>query len=106
MTVQLGSHVYIDFGRHLIQKHDTTISLSPTELRLLCRLSMSLNQVVPIKTLIAHTWVVDAEQVSSHQLHVYIGKVRKKLEDNPCQPEYILNVQNVGYVLCSQHQNT
>ena len=38
----------------------------------------------------------------AHYLHVYVARLRKKLEDDPQQPRYLLTEPGVGYRLLAE----
>jgi DNA-binding winged helix-turn-helix (wHTH) protein len=47
----------------------------------------------------ARILVVDDEPAILRKLHVYVARLRKKLEDDPQQPRYLVNEPGIGYRL-------
>ncbi|UHA74986.1 winged helix-turn-helix domain-containing protein [Paenibacillus sp. 481] len=99
--ITLEKDCYIDIDRSLIIKNEQQIPLSRLELRLLQRLARNMGEVVPFNTLIAHVWCSDEEcgYFDIQKLHVFIYRLRSKIEDNPQQPKYIVRARKLGYVL-------
>ncbi len=75
-------------GRH--------IALTPTETRILHRLMASPDRVVSRDDLAAFA-VGYLADVSNNQIDVYIGRIRRKLGDDPNDPKYLLTVRSRGY---------
>ncbi len=73
------------------------VLLTPTELRLLECLMRNQEIVMRRETLTERTWGYDAFE-ESNRLEVYIRRLRKKIEWNPEQPEYIHTMRGIGYV--------
>jgi two-component system response regulator RegX3 len=73
------------------------VLLTPTELRLLECLMRNQGIVMRRETLTERTWGYDAFE-ESNRLEVYIRRLRKKIELNPEQPEYIHTMRGIGYV--------
>ncbi len=86
----------IDFARRQViaggQRHD----LSPTEYRLLYHLVNNAGWVMPYETLLAKAWGYEYRE-ETHYLRIYVGYLRKKIEKNPADPQYILTERSVGY---------
>jgi two-component system, OmpR family, response regulator RegX3 len=74
-----------------------SVLLTPTELRLLECLMRNQGIVMRRETLTERTWGYDAFE-ESNRLEVYIRRLRKKIEWNPEQPEYIHTMRGIGYV--------
>jgi DNA-binding response OmpR family regulator len=86
----------IDPQRQLVWRGGTPVHLSPTEFRLLCTLLRHGGDVVSHEDLLTEVWgslCVD----SPNYLSIYIGYIRKKLEEDPARPEYIQTKWGVGY---------
>lgn len=83
---------------HSVALNGRKISLSPIEFRLLACLASGPGHVFTHQTLMSRVW--GAEYVDSRQyLHIYIGYLREKLEDDPANPQMLLNAWGVGYKL-------
>jgi len=76
------------------------VTLTPMEMRILQRLMSSPNRVVSRDDLAMYAagYVADT---SSNQIDVYIGRIRKKLGDDPNDPKYIATIRGSGYKFLS-----
>jgi two-component system KDP operon response regulator KdpE len=93
--IRVGNAV-IDFAARTIVKGDTASHLTPKELELLRYLTQHANQAVSHRELLQAVWGPDyGDQVD--YLRVFIRSLRKKLEADPDQPEYITTEPWVGY---------
>ena len=45
-----------------------------------------------------------AYQTESHYLHVYVSHLRRKLEQDPARPRYILTEPGAGYRFVAPHE--
>jgi len=86
----------IDFAARTVANGATTIHLTPKELDLLRYLMQHANEAVSHRELLQAVWGPDyGDQVD--YLRVFIKNLRKKVELNPEQPEYITTEPWVGY---------
>ncbi len=86
----------IDFGARAISHGARTAHLTPKELDLLRYLTQHANQAVPHRELLQAIWGPDyGDQVD--YLRAIIKNLRKKVEINPDQPQYILTEPWIGY---------
>ena len=86
----------IDFGTRTVSLGSTTHRLTPKELDLLRYLTQRTNQAVPHRELLQAVWGPDyGDQVE--YLRVFIMNLRKKIEPNPDNPEYIVTEPWIGY---------
>jgi len=93
--IRAGSLV-IDFAARTVTNGDASFHLTPKELDLLRYLTQHANQAVPHRELLQAVWGPDyGDQVD--YLRVFIKSLRKKIEPNPEQPEYIITEPWVGY---------
>ena len=73
-------------------------TLTPGEHDLLCVLLRNRGRVLT-REFIAECLSGCTDLVRGRTIDVQIGRLRKKLESDPCQPEIIRSVRGVGYVL-------
>ena len=72
------------------------IHLTRTEFDVLDTLSEHPRQAFTRRQLIARVW--DGDWVGDeHLVDIHIGNVRRKLDDDPAAPQYILTVRGIGY---------
>jgi two-component system KDP operon response regulator KdpE len=86
----------IDLERRQVQLRGESVQLTPTEFRLLSTLLRNVGRVVSHEELIREVWGMD-ESASLASLKVYIHYLRRKIEDRPRKPYYLLAEWGVGY---------
>ncbi len=95
--VNCGDLVVDLVGRH-VMKNDKEIKLTPTEYEILKVLAQNIGKVLTHKYLLKSVWG-NAYNEDTHYIRVYIGQLRRKVEENPAQPKYIITESGVGYRL-------
>jgi two-component system, OmpR family, KDP operon response regulator KdpE len=96
--LQLGS-VTVDLSRRMAEHADgREVRLTPLEHRILETLARHADRVVAHGTLIKEVWGPHRDD-DSRSLRVYIGSLRRKLEENPGRPRHIVTEPGVGYRL-------
>jgi two-component system KDP operon response regulator KdpE len=88
--------VVVDFSRRIVSRSGEEIHLTPIEYRLLAVLIANAGKVMTHRHLLREVWGPSYSQ-SSHYLRVYVGNLRRKLEDDPAQPKHFLTETGVGY---------
>jgi DNA-binding response OmpR family regulator len=91
----------IDLGAHEVRKSGSAVDLTPTEFKLLQALAENADHVLTREQLLDHVWDLRADGVYTRTVDVHIGRLRKKIEDDPDKPRYIVTVAGVGYKLPS-----
>ena len=86
----------VDLARRSVERNGTVIHLTPIEYRLLCYLIANPDCVLTHRQLLKNVWG-PAHLEDSHYVRVYMGYLRKKIEDNPSRPQHILTEAGVGY---------
>lgn len=94
--LRIDDRLSVDFNRHQVIVNEERIDLRPTEYRLLNHLIQNAGWVVPHETLLAKVWGYEYRD-ETHYLRLYINYLRKKIEDDPAKPYYILTERGVGY---------
>jgi two-component system KDP operon response regulator KdpE len=94
--VVLAGSVEIDLARHIVTRGDEEVKLTPTEYNLLAFLAANAGRVLTHSTILAHVWGW-AESNNVEYLRVYMMQLRKKLEDDPRHPQFLLTEPGVGY---------
>ncbi len=87
-----------DLAGHLVFLHGQEVSLTPIEFRLLAVMVKYAGRVVTHRQLLKEVWGPHLTD-ESHYLRVFVHQLRRKLEDDPTRPKYILTETGVGYRL-------
>ena len=95
-VLEVDERLSVDFNRHQVIVEGDRIDLRPTEYRLLNHLIQNAGWVVPHETLLAKVWGYEYRD-ETHYLRLYINYLRKKIEQDPANPVYILTERGVGY---------
>ncbi|HBS60585.1 MAG TPA: DNA-binding response regulator [Firmicutes bacterium] len=88
--------VTIDLSHRRVTRAAEEVRLTPTEYELLKTLATHMGKVLTHKQLLKTVWG-NAYQNDTQYLRVYINQLRRKVEDNPTQPRYIITESGVGY---------
>jgi two-component system KDP operon response regulator KdpE len=86
----------IDLAWHVVTKNGEEVKLTATEFNLLAYLAANRGRVLTHQSILAHVWdPADADH--TEYLRVYMRQLRKKLEEDPEQPKYLITEPGVGY---------
>lgn len=88
--------VTIDFKRHEATKGGQPIDLSPREFQLLAYFIEHKGEIVTREKLLDAVWDYNAIPFT-RTVDMHIAKLRKKVEDNPGDPKYVVTVHRLGY---------
>lgn len=91
----------VDQVKRLVQMDGKDIHLTPIEYRLLTTLVRHAGRVVSQRQLLKDVWG-PAHTDQAHYLRVYMGTLRRKLEQDPARPRYLLTEPGVGYRLAAE----
>jgi len=94
-VVRFGT-ITVDFGHRRVLRGDAEVHLTPTEYDLLRVLLRNRDRVLTQRHLLREVWG-PAYQDEAQTLRVFIGQLRRKIEDDPAQPRYIRTEIGVGY---------
>lgn len=99
-SIMATGELTIDFAQHLVTLAGKLLALTPTEYRLLAYLAQNVGRIITQDLLLEHVW--GPEYLGEgHMLQVNINRLRRKLEEDPAHPRYILTMIGVGYSLAS-----
>lgn len=92
------SDVAVDVKKHEARRAGELLSLTPTEFNLLVTLMNNAGRVLSCKYLVKQVHNYDLSEYDSRSMiRVHIKHLRHKIERDPNNPEYILNVRGLGY---------
>lgn len=86
----------IDFDRRLIRVRGEDVHLTQVEFKIVALLARNSGRVMTYDAIISHVWGPYADD-NNRILRVNMANIRRKLEKNPAQPEYIYTEIGVGY---------
>lgn len=86
----------VDLARREVSLASERVALTPTEYDLLRSLVQNAGKVMTHKQLLRQVWGAPYEE-EAHLLRVNISNLRRKIEPNPDQPQFILTEPGVGY---------
>ena len=96
-TAQWTFHqLRIDLVARVVWKNDQVLKLTQTEFNLLVFFAKNEGRVLTHQQLLKEIWGVGS-QMETQYLRVFVGTLRKKIEDNPNQPEHLITENGVGY---------
>ena len=92
------SDVLVDVKKHEVRRGNELLNLTPTEFNLLVTLMNNAGRVLSCKYLVKQVHNYDLSEFDSRSMiRVHIKHLRHKIERDPNNPEYILNVRGLGY---------
>ena len=94
--IEVDERLKLDFERREIWVDGELVKLRPTEYRLLYHLVQNAGWVVTHDQILAKVWGYEYRD-EPHYVRLYINYLRKKLEEDPANPKYILTERGVGY---------
>ena len=98
--LELGPKLALELHRRVAEVDGVTVTLTPTESRLLYALAANLGQTVTTETLLARGWA-DTEDADPSYVWVTMRRLRQKVEVDPAKPAHLLTVRGIGYRLVS-----
>ena len=95
-TTFTSGNLEINFPARRVTLDGSEIKLTPTEFTLLQQMVINADKVLTHSMLLQKVW---GEEYFSEKeyLRVFIGRLRRKIEDDPENPRHIVTVPGVGY---------
>lgn len=91
----------IDMLNHCVKKKNEIIKLTSTEFSILSLMAQNAGKVLTHQYLLKEVWGV-AYQSQPQYLRVFIAQLRKKIENDPSFPAFILTESGIGYRFSEQ----
>jgi DNA-binding response OmpR family regulator len=88
----------VDTVRHEVELDGRSIDTTPAEFKILACLAASPGRAFTRQQLLEHAFGFD-HYVFDRTVDVHVMNLRKKIEDEPARPRYLLTVYGVGYKL-------
>lgn len=98
-----GNHIFfqtddliVDLSARIVKKKNELIKLTATEFNLLALFIKNNGRVLTHQYLLKEVWGPSFISESQY-LRVFVAQLRKKIENDPNKPEYIITESGVGY---------
>ncbi len=89
--------IQVNIDSHEVFVDNELVVLSAKEFEILEILIKNPKRIYSMKQLFQMVWKMDSLDNDARTIMVYISNLRKKIEKNPSNPQYIVNVRGVGY---------
>jgi two-component system KDP operon response regulator KdpE len=86
----------VDLSQHVVKRRGEIIKLTRTEYELLAYLVSHHGKVLTHKELLHNVWGPEYGEESEY-VRVFINQLRRKIEDDPSNPQFILTEPRIGY---------
>jgi two-component system, OmpR family, KDP operon response regulator KdpE len=86
----------VDLSQHVVKRRGEIIKLTRTEYELLAYLVSHHGKVMTHKELLHNVWGPEYGEESEY-VRVFINQLRRKIEDDPSNPQFILTEPRIGY---------
>ena len=90
--------IRIDFRQHEVTRAGTAVALTPIEFRLLKYLNQHRGNIITREELLENVWSADGGMLS-RTVDVHVAGLRKKIEEDPRYPRFLLTIKGAGYKL-------
>lgn len=95
-TTLVAGDLEIDLTARTVKKSGFIIKLTATEYNLIALLARHEGSVLTHQFILKEIWGL-GYQTETQYLRVFVGTLRKKIEDNPNKPQHIITESGVGY---------
>jgi two-component system KDP operon response regulator KdpE len=95
-TIIFSGDLEIDLVARTVKKNNEVVKLTSTEFNLLSLFTQNEGRVLTHQFILKEIWGA-GYQSETQYLRVFVGTLRKKIEDNPNKPKYIITESSVGY---------
>ncbi|MFN8154169.1 MAG: response regulator transcription factor [Bacteroidia bacterium] len=94
--VSIFGDLQIDFAARTVTRNNNLIKLTTTEYQLLSLFAKNEGRVLTHQYILKEIWGT-GYQTETQYLRVFVGTLRKKIEEHPNQPQHIITESGVGY---------
>jgi two-component system KDP operon response regulator KdpE len=91
-----GEDLEVDVERHRVLRRGMPVGLTATEFRILVTLMREPGRVLSPRQIVTAVWGSEYADETGY-IRRYVWHLRRKLEEDPKRPRYILNERSVGY---------
>ena len=100
-TVFSVGELQMDFDKHIAHLNNAEVHLTPMEYNLLSFLFRNMGKVLTAGNIIREIWGV-GYGTDTQALRALMAGLRRKIEENPAKPRYIMTEIGVGYRLADE----
>jgi two-component system KDP operon response regulator KdpE len=90
--------IHIDFARREVTVGGKEVHLTPTEYKILALLAQNAGKVLTHRQILREVWG-PAYVSHPHYVRVHMAELRKKVEEDPARPQWVVTEPGVGYRL-------
>jgi DNA-binding response OmpR family regulator len=94
-SIRIGD-IELDSARRRVRKNSALVRLTPTEFNLLHYLMLHAGLAMAHSRILGAVWGVEYGGELEY-LRTYVRQLRKKLEDDPAEPKYLLTDASYGH---------
>jgi two-component system KDP operon response regulator KdpE len=95
-TVLKFGSLKIDMTNHVLRKNENVVKLTATEFALLSLLARNSGRVLTHQYILKEIWGYSYIEQTQY-LRVFVAQLRKKIEDNPSKPAFLITESGIGY---------
>ena len=93
----------IDFNKRIVYVGSKEIHLTQIEFKLIALLAGSAGRVLTYDYIIKKIWGPFSDSKDNQILRVNMANIRRKIEENPADPQYIFTEVGVGYRMIDEN---
>lgn len=91
-----SGELILDFSKRLLTLNGETIHLTPVEYKIVAFLAKNSGKVVTYDAILSNVWGPNTDG-DNKILRVNMANIRRKMEKDPAQPQYIFTEVGIGY---------
>jgi len=96
-VVEIGE-LRIDLDKRAVFRREAPVQLTPHEFKLLAFFARNEGRLLTHRMILREVWG-PAYQTEMHYVHVYVSRLRRKIEEDPAHPRYLVTESTSGYRL-------
>jgi len=89
----------LDLTNHMVRKNGELLKLTSTEFDLLALMAKNSGRVLIHQFILKEIWGYGYIEQTQY-LRVFVAQLRRKIEDNPAKPKFIITESGIGYRFC------
>ena len=95
-SVVYAKDLEIDLIARVVRRNDEIVKLTATEYNLLALFAKNESKVLTHQYILKEVWCYGYQNETQY-LRVFVGSLRKKIEENPNNPQHLITESGVGY---------